>query len=86
MVFSSLVWESACMISIVPRPFRACYTLQAHAHAPGDPRKSDTIVYSPFIVHKIARHAKPMKDHYGNVTSRYMETQAHAQTRPFLLS
>jgi hypothetical protein len=32
---------------------------------------SDTIVYSPFIVYRTARHTKHTNDHYGNATGRY---------------
>ena len=30
--------------------------------------QSDTIVYSPFIIHRTVRHAEPVNDHYGNAT------------------
>ena len=39
---------------------RAWYTL--YTHALGNPRRQwDTIVYSPFIVHRATRHANPRK-------------------------
>ena len=63
---------------------RAWYTLQAHA--PGDPRKnwgnrilSYTLVYSPFIVHRTARHAKPASNHHGNATGHYGDASARAR-------
>ena len=31
----------------------------------------DTIVYSPFIVHRTVRHAEPVNDHYGNAIGHY---------------
>ena len=60
---------------------RAWYTLQAHV--PGDPRKTWGnwilhIVYSLFIVHRTARHAKPTSDHHGNATGRHGDASACA--------
>ena len=60
---------------------RACM-VHMHAHALGDPRKmwwlSDTIVYSPFIVHRTVCRAEPTNDHYGNATGRYGDPSACA--------
>jgi hypothetical protein len=59
----------------------------------GDPRKNlqllDTIVYTPFIVHRNARHIKPANDHYG-ITMRpvaiYEDSSACACNRYQTLS
>ena len=72
-----------CIIitSLVPRPFRRRKGLVHIASAcAGRPQKklgeSDTIVYSPFIVHRTARHAKSASDHHGNATGHYGDASA----------
>ena len=67
--------------SLIPRPFRKRKGLVhiASACARGPQKKlgeSDTIVYSPFIVHRTARHAKSASNHHGNVTGHYGDTSA----------
>ena len=69
--------------SLVPRPFRRRKGLVHIASAcAGGPQKklgeSDTIVYSPFIVHRTARHAKSVSDHHGNATGHYGDASACA--------
>ena len=70
--------------SLVPRPFRRRKGLVHIASAcAGGPQKklgeSDTIVYSPFIVHRTARHAKSVSDHHGNATGHYGDASACAR-------
>ena len=69
--------------SLVPRPFRRRKGLVHIASAcAGGPQKklgeSDTIVYSPFIVHRTARHEKSVSDHHGNATGHYGDASACA--------
>ena len=71
-------------ISLVPRPFRRRKGLVHIASAcAGGPQKklgeSDTIVYSPFIIHRTARHAKSVSDHHGNATGHYGDASACAR-------
>ena len=70
--------------SLVPRPFSKIKRRKGLLHIVGTcigrPQKnlgeSDTIVYSPFIVHITTPHAKSTSDHHGNTTSRYGDASA----------
>ena len=39
-----------------------------------------SIVYSPFIIHRTAHHAKPANDHYDNATGSYGDLSTHVSS------
>ena len=69
-------------LSLASYPGRKGLVHIASACAGGPQKKlgeSDTIVYSPFIIHRTARHAKSVSDHHGNATGHYGDASACAR-------
>ena len=84
LMFNTMNLQLMALHSLVPRPFRRRKGLVHIASAcAGGPQKklgeSDTIVYSPFIIHRTARHAKSVSDHHGNATGHYGDASACAR-------
>ena len=79
---------AALCYGLIPRPFKRrrrkglVHIVRACA---GGLQKNvgevDTIIYSPYIVHRTVRHVVPTNDHYGNVTSRYRDPNACVLTQ-----